>query len=70
MLDAVVARRRAENERFARRLTSWTTAPLGPETRRVAGVVAVEDVAGEVLSELAAHSPLLFVGRYATTRHT
>lgn len=61
VLDAVVARRRAENERFARLLSAWTSIPSERESRSAAGVITVEDVAGEVLAALGADIPLLFV---------
>jgi len=61
VLDAVVARRREENRCFARRLAAWTTTPSAPGTRERAGVVAVEDVAAEVLAPLGSVTPLLFV---------
>lgn len=61
VLDAVVARRRAENERFARLLSAWTSTPSDRESRSAAGVIAVEDVAGEILAPLGAAIPLLFV---------
>lgn len=61
VLDAVVARRGGENQRFAERLASWTVPPSAPSTRPRPGVVAVEDVAAEVLAPLAAKAPLLFV---------
>jgi len=61
VLDAVVARRRAENERFARLLSAWTSTPSDRASRSAAGVIAVEDVAGEILAPLGAAIPLLFV---------
>lgn len=61
VLDAVVARRRAENERFARLLSAWTSTPSDRVSRAAAGVIAVEDVAGEVLAPLGTDVPLLFV---------
>jgi hypothetical protein len=60
VLDAVVDRRREENRRFATRLAAWTTTPSAPTTRMQAGVVAVEDVAVEVLAPLRP-ATLLFV---------
>lgn len=61
VLDGVVSRRRVENERFAKLLATWTTTPSGKDTRAAAGVVAVEDVVGEVLGPIAKVTPLLFV---------
>lgn len=61
VLDAVVARQREENRRFAQRLAVWTAAPAPPGTGVHDGVVAVEDVAGAVVAPLASTTPLLFV---------
>jgi hypothetical protein len=61
VLDAVVARRRGENERFARLLSGWTSTPPDRESRSTPGVIAVEDVAAEILAPLGAAIPLLFV---------
>jgi len=61
VLDAVVTRRRVENERFAKLLAAWTDTPSNREARTHAGVIAVEDVATEILAPLGTATPLLFV---------
>lgn len=61
VLDAVVARRRNENQHFAAHLASWTTTP--PDAARLAAgaLVPVEAVAETVLAPLGRHSGLLLV---------
>ncbi|HUP68596.1 MAG TPA: BREX-2 system phosphatase PglZ [Acidimicrobiales bacterium] len=61
LLDAVAARRRVENQRFAQLLATWTMAPASADVRAAAGVVPVEDVAATVLAPLGSSSPVLFV---------
>lgn len=60
VLDAVVARRRDENRRFAELLAAWTANQPGPEGLVAQGVTTVEAVADEVLARFGS-TPVLFV---------
>jgi hypothetical protein len=60
VIDRVVARRRVENQRFAKLLASWTTLPSTPDELASSGLTTVEAVVGRVLARLNAQ-PLLFV---------
>ena len=60
VLDAVVARRRDENRRFAELLAAWTASQPEPEGLVAQGVTTVEAVADEVLARFGS-TPVLFV---------
>lgn len=53
VIDAAVARRRPQNQRFAELLAAWTTTPGAPSTRARHRLVCVEDVAAEIVAPLA-----------------
>lgn len=61
VIDAVVARRRVENEHFARRLAAWTTTPSDAARLGDHGLLPVEDVASVVLAPLGRHAGVLLV---------
>ena len=57
VIDAVVARRRPQNQRFAELLAAWTTTPGAPATRTRHRLVCVEDVAAQIVAPLARATP-------------
>lgn len=57
VIDALVARRRPQNQRFAELLAAWTTTPGAPATRTRHRLVCVEDVAAEIVAPLARATP-------------
>lgn len=61
VIDAVVVRRRSENQAFAERLAAWTTTPGSATNRAQHGLVCVEDVAAEVVGPLGRVLPTVFV---------
>ena len=61
VLDAVVARRQVENQRFADLLASWTTTPSPAADLGRRGIVKLEDVLAEVVAPLARSMPVLLV---------
>lgn len=60
VIDAVVARRRSENQHFAELLSAWSVTPPEPDALVPQGVVTVEAVADEVLARFGS-TPVLFV---------
>ena len=61
VVDAVVARRRVENQRFAQRLAAWTAIPADSARLAAADLVPVEDVASTVLAPLGRGAGVLLV---------
>jgi hypothetical protein len=57
VIDAVVARRRPQNQRFAELLAAWTTTPGAPAARIRHRLVCVEDVAAQIVAPLARATP-------------